>query len=199
MRPEDDMVVGVRKNEDMKVVRVGTDPRSRLHPYVEYMHNAMLTALETPSVKLFLEAGFTEASAKTAVQMVNRKVNAFRRFLKREIEAKVLMPRVMQKMGWSAPYKPALYKKAKLRLNWEPMEQPIIKGEDLVRLIQVNAQTGWVMMRPSEVRAMLSRRGIRLNLGDEAAEKELDALAVSLAKSGAMRYATQTPEEKVEH
>jgi len=81
VRPEDDLTFGLPSaKQELLITRMSTDPRSRLHPYFEYFYNALITGLETPSIRLFLEAGFTEASSKTA-----KEIREFVRFVEERL------------------------------------------------------------------------------------------------------------------
>lgn len=139
LRPSDDIILGLTgkpKSETFEVTRVETDPRSRLHPFFHYFNNAWMTALETPTLRLFLEAGFTEASARTAVQILDRKHEAFRRFFKRRIEQQILKPYVMQQMDWTDDKQ---WREAEIRLEWNkppPIELPERGGRKVQPQIQ---------------------------------------------------------------
>lgn len=163
LRPEDDFIAGIpnKERQELKIDRLTTDPRSRLDPFIEFFHNARYTALETPTLKLFLEAGFTEASARTAVQVLDRKVAAFQRFLKREIERQILKPRVMQVMNWK---RESQWKKANIRLNWGQIEQPKVDIEQLIRLADISARTGVQYITPEELRKILAKWGVPLEV-----------------------------------
>lgn len=178
LRPDDDLIVGLPQQEktSLEVTRVQIDPRSRLHPYFEHFLNGVYTGLETPSPKLFLEAGFTEASAKTAVEVKMQKIAAFRRFLKRNIESRILKPFIMQQMRWT---RDILYKRAELRLHWN-MEIIKPKIEDVIRLAEISAQTGVPYITPDDVRNMLGKMGFEFTKkGKEELEKLLKKVMVA--------------------
>ena len=123
LRPEDDLVVSSPKIDQQKLVitKVQADTRSRLDAFVQYYWDALLMGLETPTPKLFLEAGFTEASAREATKEKTRRILAFQRFLKREEERYIFRPALMAAtttefgLGWS--YKQ--WRDAKIRIRWE--------------------------------------------------------------------------------
>jgi len=165
LRPEDDVIIGVpnKERQDIKVDRLTTDPRSRLDPFIEFFHNARYTALETPTLKLFLEAGFTEASARTAVQVLDRKVAAFQRFLKRRIEREIIKPKVMQEMGWSRETE---WRKAEIRLNWGQIEKPKIDLNALIQLARISAETGIQYITPEELRKVLRELGFPIEVSE---------------------------------
>lgn len=157
LRPDDDVALnttGQMGRQDITVTRLATDPRSRLDPFVEYFFNQKVMALETPSVKLFLEAGFTEASAQSAIQMVDRKVDAFRRFQKRKDERDVFKPLIIQNMKELADKKK--WKEAELRWNWNPIETPIVLAQDIVSAVQE------AILSREEARKYFEKAGIEL-------------------------------------
>jgi len=63
LRVEEDVIVQTKTKakQSVEVSAIKIDPRSKLDPFVNYFMNLRMLALETPSQKLFLEAGFTEA------------------------------------------------------------------------------------------------------------------------------------------
>ena len=162
LRPDDDIILSLPEPADrakVEVERLSTDPRSRLDPFVEYFYNQMITALETPSLKLFLEAGFTEASARTAVQVLDRKVDAFRRFLKRKIENVLFKPVVMERMDFGE----IKWRKCQLRWNWNPIEQPKVEIRDLILAYTEPAKYGLEpVVTREELRELLKKAGVEL-------------------------------------
>ena len=91
--------------------------------YVENLTDEFILGLQTPLPKLIIKRGFTEASAKAAVELVERKVVALQRFLKRVIERHVFAQVVAE-----AGYDPL---KAGVRLNWKP-KRPELRVEDVL-------------------------------------------------------------------
>ena len=136
---------------DIKTVTV--DPRARYEPYIEHILNQIYLGGQTPLPKLFTTPGFTEASAKAALQIAERKVQALQRFIKRTCEQQIFNSLIQQ-----AGYDP---KKANLRLNWGT-EKPEIKLEDLIRLAEISATSETKYIRPEEVRKNLIKAGFEL-------------------------------------
>jgi len=136
-------------NTPVEVEVVSVDPRSRFDAYVEHVWNQYQLGLQTPLPKLFTSPGFTEASAKAAIQIAERKVLALQRFIKRIVEREVFAPAVSQ-AGIDA-------RKAKCRLQWGQPEKPLLKVEDMLKAFEsgvVNAE---------ELRAMLAKAGWELS------------------------------------
>jgi len=151
-----------RADADVKTVAV--DPRARYEAYVEHIMNQIYLGGQTPLPKLFTSPGFTEASARAALDMAERKVLALQRFIKRTIEREVFTPVIAQ-----AGFDP---KKVDCRLNWGLPERPQINASDIVRLAEVSAQQGVQYVRLEEVRRMLVKIGFELTL--EEAHEELE-------------------------
>ena len=108
---------------------------------------------QTPLPKLFTTPGFTEASARAALEIAERKVLALQRFIKRTIEKEIFSPLVLQ-AGFDQ-------KKANCRLNWGT-EKPELKFEDLIRLAEMSSKDGYSIVRPEEVRKNLVKAGFEL-------------------------------------
>jgi len=140
-------------NTPVEVEVVSVDPRSRFDAYVEHVWNQYLLGLQTPLPKLFTTPGFTEASAKAAIQIAERKVLALQRFIKRIVEREVFAP-IVNQAGMDA-------RKAKCRLQWEQPEKPQLNVEDVLKAFESGA------VNAEEVRAMLVKAGWELSTGKE--------------------------------
>jgi hypothetical protein len=142
-----------RADADVKTVAV--DPRARYEAYVEHILNQVYLGGQTPLPKLFTTPGFTEASAKAAIDIAERKVMALQRFIKRVVEREVFVP-VIEQAGLDAG-------KAGCRLNWGLPERPEVSVADVVRLAEVSATSGVQYLHPDEVRKMLVKMGFELS------------------------------------
>jgi len=136
---------------DIKTVTV--DPRARYEAYIEHILNQVYLGGQTPLPKLFTTPGFTEASARAALEIAERKVMALQRFIKRTCEREIFNPLIQQ-----AGLDPA---KANCRLNWGT-EKPEVKLEDLIRLAEISATSEASYVRPEEVRKNLIKAGFEL-------------------------------------
>jgi hypothetical protein len=136
---------------DIKTVSV--DPRARYEAYIEHVLNQVYLGGQTPLPKLFTTPGFTEASARAALEIAERKVMALQRFIKRTCEREIFTPLIQQ-----AGFDP---KKANCRLNWGT-EKPEVKLEDLIRLAEISANYENSIVRPEEVRRNLIKAGFEL-------------------------------------
>jgi len=144
-------------NVPAEVEVVTVDPRSRFEAYVEHVWNQFILGLQTPLPKLFTTPGFTEASARAAVEVAERKVMALQRFLKRIVEREVFVPVVEQ-----AGFDPV---KAQVRLNWGIPEKPELTVGDQLRALELGA------IRGEELRKMLIKQGWELWEPKQTTEK----------------------------
>ena len=131
-------------NADIKTVQV--DPRARYEAYIEHVLNQVYLGGQTPLPKLFTTPGFTEASAKAAIEIAERKVMALQRFIKRIVEREIFAP-VLKQAGFDP-------KQAECRLQWGMPEA--LDYEKLAAILpylvelQLNA-----VIKPSEIRTVL--------------------------------------------
>ncbi|UCE15443.1 MAG: hypothetical protein JSV12_06085 [Candidatus Bathyarchaeota archaeon] len=147
-----------RADADIKTVAV--DPRARYEAYVEHILNQVYLGGQTPLPKLFTTPGFTEASARAALRIAERKVMALQRFIKRIVEREIFAP-LIQQTGLDS-------KKAGCRLNWGIPETPEITLAEVIRLSEISANTGVQYIRPDEVRKILVKMGFELTESEEA-------------------------------
>jgi len=135
-------------NVPAEVEVVTVDPRSRFEAYVEHVWNQFILGLQTPLPKLFTTPGFTEASARAAIEVAERRVMALQRFLKRIVEREIFAT-VAKQTGFD----PA---KAQIRLNWGLPEKPALTVQDELRAFELGA------LRGEELRKMLIKQGWEL-------------------------------------
>ncbi len=147
LEPEQDFVFG-GKGIKLSIHEVSIDPRARFEAFIEHFDNQRLIGLQTPVFKLFTTPGFTEASAKEATRMAERKVLAIQRFLKRLIEREIFRPLVEQAgLDWNT---------VNLRLKWGLPERPEVRLEDIQRFVDLN------IISKEEARRILSKLGLEL-------------------------------------
>jgi len=149
-----------RADADIKTVQV--DPRARYEAYVEHILNQVYLGGQTPLPKLFTTPGFTEASARAALEIAERKVMAIQRFIKRTVEREIFQP-VIQQAGFDSV-------QANCRLNWG-MEKPEIELEDLIKLAEISASGRVEYVRAEEVRKNLVKFGFELWEKEEPTEQ----------------------------
>jgi len=95
---------------EAKVQPIVAERMRGLDFYVETLQDEFILGLQTPMAKLVTKTGFTEASAKAALEIAERRVLAIQRFLKRGVE-RYLFDRVVAAAGLD----PA---QARVRLSW---------------------------------------------------------------------------------
>jgi len=117
--------------------------------HIENISDEFVLGLQTPLPKLIIKRGFTEASAKAAVELVERKVMALQRFIKRVIERQVFTPLVEQ-----AGFDP---REARVRLHWGVPERPDLRVSDILRAFELG------VISREEARSMLAEIGWRLS------------------------------------
>jgi len=164
----DDLVVWFSDKEDKELTPnlIHTDPRSRMHPHIQHFIDKELIGMETPSVKLISETGFTEASSRTAEKVELRNVMPMKRFQKRRVERNLFWPVMVQELN----YGPVQLKAANVRLYWNKETMPDLTFSDLHT---ARAQRGLSL---TEYRKNLSKYGIELTEeGLQELESELAA------------------------
>lgn len=136
-------------NMPAEVQTVSVDPRSHFEAYIEHLWNQYVLGLQTPLPKLFTTPGFTEASAKAAVEVAERKIGALQRFIKRVVEREVFAPVLLQ-----AGIDP---KEAGCRLNWGDPQRPSFQIADALKAYEIG------VISADELRKMLVEAGGVLN------------------------------------
>lgn len=136
-------------NMPAEVEVIAVDPRSRFDAYVEHIWNQYILGLQTPLPKVFTTPGFTEASAKAAIEVAERKVMALQRFIKRVVEREVFVP-IVRQVGFEP-------KKVQVRLNWGIPKTSEMRIEDLLKAFEDEA------IRRDELRKMLIKQGWELS------------------------------------
>jgi len=131
---------------DVKTVQI--DPRIQFKAYLEHIINQVYLGGQTPLPKLFTTPGFTEASARAALEIAERKIIALQRFIKRIIEREVFNP-LIEQAGLDA-------RRASCRLNWSVPERPKINVPDLIRAAELKLITA------EEFRDMMREMGWQL-------------------------------------
>ena len=89
---------------------VTLDPRARFEYYVEHLINQFYLGCETPLPRLFSTPGFTEASAKAALELQNMLIKPVQRYIKRQVEREIFTA-VLAQEGLDPL-------KAQARLHW---------------------------------------------------------------------------------
>ena len=111
------------------VYPVSIDPRARFEYYIDHMVNQFYLGCETPLPRLFSTPGFTEASARAALDLQDMLIKPVQRYVKRQVEREIFLPVVTQ-AGFDAA-------KAKVRLNFGSPETPELNPADLIKAAEL--------------------------------------------------------------
>ena len=127
---------------------VTLDPRARFEYYIEHLINQFYLGCETPLPRLFSTPGFTEASAKAALDLQNMLIKPVQRYIKRQVEKNIFNVILAQ-----AGLEPA---KARVRLNWGAQKTPEIVMTDMLKAAELG------LIRPEEFRKSAVKFGWEL-------------------------------------
>lgn len=111
------------------VYPVTIDPRARFEYYIDHMVNQFYLGCETPLPRLFSTPGFTEASARAALDLQDMLIKPVQRYIKRQVEKEIFSSVVAQ-----AGFDPA---KAKVRLNFGSPKTPELMSSDLIHAAEI--------------------------------------------------------------
>ena len=148
------------KEADVKTIQI--DPRTQFQSYLDHILNQVYLGGQTPLPKLFTTPGFTEASAKAAIEIAETKILSLQRFIKRLVEGEIFVPVVEQ-----AGFDPV---EAGVRLNWGIPERPEITVADLLRAAElclirtdefrnIMKGVGWGLTKPEETKQVSDESG----------------------------------------
>ncbi|MEM3626447.1 MAG: hypothetical protein QXZ25_00265 [Candidatus Bathyarchaeia archaeon] len=127
---------------------VALDPRARFEYYIEHIINQFYLGCETPLPRLFSTPGFTEASARAALDLQNMLIKPIQRYIKRQVEREIFATVLTQ-----AGLDPA---KAQVRLNWGTEKAPEIVVADMLKAAELG------LIRPEEFRKNAAKFGWEL-------------------------------------
>ncbi len=130
------------------VYPVTIDPRARFEYYIDHMVNQFYLGCETPLPRLFSTPGFTEASARAALDLQDMLIKPVQRYVKRQIEKEVFAPIVAQG-GFDVA-------RAKVRLNFGSPKTPELVPADLIKAAELG------LVRAEEFRKNVIRFGWEL-------------------------------------
>lgn len=126
-------------NRPCEVKPVTIDPRAQgFVYYIDHIVNQFYLGCETPLPRLFSTPGFTEASARAALDLQDMLIKPIQRYIKRQVEREIFNP-VLRQSGFD----PA---KTKVRLNWGSPKTPEFVPADLIHAAQLG------LIRPEEFR-----------------------------------------------
>ena len=105
------------------------DPRARFEYYVDHIINQFYLGCETPLPRLFSTPGFTEASAKAALDLQAMLIKPIQRYIKRQVERDIFDVVLTQ-----AGLNPS---EAQVRLNWGSEKVPEIVMADMLKAAEL--------------------------------------------------------------
>ena len=136
-RPEEGAWLFYNKPCEVKPVTI--DPRAQgFVYYIDHIVNQFYLGCETPLPRLFSTPGFTEASARAALDLQDMLIKPIQRYIKRQVERNIFNA-VLRQAGFNAL-------EAKVRLNWGSPETPELVPADLIHAAQLG------LIRPEEFR-----------------------------------------------
>ena len=139
--------------EPATISTVQVDPRSRFEAYIDHIMGQINMGGQSPVSALLVDPKYaTKATAETAAALVERKVMALQRFIKRAIEKEIFTPIVKQ-----ADLDP---QKAAVRLNWGMPEKPDINA--LLPILSQLAKDRPDIITTQEFRDILIDMGLSL-------------------------------------
>jgi len=124
---------------------VALDPRARFEFYIDHIVNQFYLGCETPLPRLFSTPGFTEASARAALDLQSMMIKPVQRYIKRQVERDIFDVILVQG-GLDAA-------KAQVRLNWGTEKTPEIVMADMLKAAELR------LMRPEEFRKNAAKFG----------------------------------------
>jgi len=127
-RPEEGAWLFYNKPCEVKPVTI--DPRAQgFVYYIDHIVNQFYLGCETPLPRLFSTPGFTEASARAALDLQDMLIKPVQRYIKRRVEREIFSVVVAQ-AGCDAD-------KAKVRLNFGSPETPELVPSDLIKAAEL--------------------------------------------------------------
>ena len=127
---------------------VTLDPRARFEYYVDHLINQFYLGCETPLPRLFSTPGFTEASAKAALELQSMLIKPVQRYIKRQVERE-LFDVVLAQAGVDPT-------KAQARLHWGSPKTQEASMADMLRATELG------FIRPDEFRKNAVKLGWEL-------------------------------------
>ncbi len=154
--------------KNVGVYPVSIDPRARFEYYIDHMVNQFYLGCETPLPRLFSTPGFTEASARAALDLQDMLIKPAQRYIKRQVEKEIFAVIVAQN-GFEAA-------KAKVRLNFGSPETPEMVPADLIRAAELG------LVRDEEFRKNAVKFG--WELWDASSQQSSQSNASKIKKGG---------------
>jgi len=143
---------------DAKLEQEQVSSRSRFDPFVKFIEDRLIEGFQQPLTRLFTTAGFTEASARIALNIAERRNYGAQRFIKRGIERHLWIPYLVKEKE----FKEDRVRKAKIRMYWGAEEKPPITYEALTKMATLVGSDGVTLITREEFRRNVAELGVRL-------------------------------------
>lgn len=135
--------------KDANFNAVSIDPRAQgFTYYIDHMVNQFYLGCETPLPRLFSTPGFTEASARAALDLQDMLIRPVQQYVKRQVERELFS--IVLSQGGFDPIA------SEVRLNWGSAELPELLMSDLI------SAAGQGLIRAEEFRKNASKSGWEL-------------------------------------
>ena len=171
------IVTNPAQRSEAKVQSIVPETPRGIEKYLEILDDEYLIGLQSPISNLLGKTGFKYATAEAAVEVVENRVMAFQRFLKRGVER-----HLFDKVVGAAGLDP---KQAQVRLNWGMPES--LDYEKLTQLlgqlIEIFAKVGPDVITAKELRKIL-RDVAKLPLEEKPPEEPFETVAKPLVAVG---------------
>lgn len=149
-------------NKKFEFHELKIDPRTRFDGYVTSIRTEIELGSQTPAAKLQTTTGYTEASARAVIELVERRIMAIQRKLKRIIE-KEIFDRILLSSGINP-------ERARVELHWGQPEIPEFELDDVLKaastIVEGRPLIGW-----EEARNILKKSGWELTETQEQVEQ----------------------------
>jgi hypothetical protein len=127
-RPEEGAWLFYNKQCEVKPVTI--DPRAQgFVYYIDHIVNQFYLGCETPLPRLFSTPGFTEASAKAALDLQDMLIKPVQRYIKRQVEREIFGV-VVSQAGFDE-------NKAEVRLNFGSPKTPELNPADIIKAAEL--------------------------------------------------------------
>jgi len=136
-------------NKPVEVDSLDINPAANFDGFIGHIDSQVVQGLQTPMTRLFTTPGFTEASAREATRMSDRKILLLQRVIARIVEMNVFD--VILRENDIDP------EKAGVRIRWGMQDRPEVKIEHIIQLAQITATSGIEYLTREEVRNMLAK------------------------------------------
>lgn len=153
-------------NKKFEHHEITVDPRTRFDGYITAIRTEIELGSQTPAAKLQTTTGYTEASARAVIELVERRIIGIQRKLKRIIE-KEIFDRVLIRDGLNV-------ERANLELHWGQPDIPEFNIQDVFNFATTPTPDGKPVISRKEARNILQKSGWELTAEEEPEEEELD-------------------------